>query len=111
MVIHKDLVHKDLVAPFGCRSLYYQGALRFANAVERYGVIPTGISCLENRRPGFRLSLCSGEREFEVLVDRDRAKLALTAMHLPRRILAEGGAASEAVWQRFSEIIKGWEDR
>lgn len=109
---------RDLVAPFGVRASYYNKACRFSTTIGQYGVEPTGIECLPNARPGFRLgrkgfrlALCSGEREYEILLDRDWVKLRLVPMHLPLRILSEGGAASQSTWDRFVQIIKEWEDR
>jgi hypothetical protein len=37
---------KDLVAPFGCPQAYYFNSVRFSNAIEEHGVVPTAIECL-----------------------------------------------------------------
>jgi hypothetical protein len=102
---------KDLVAPFGCPRAYYFNSVRFSNAVEAHGVETVGIECLPNGRKGFRLTLCSGTNEFEVVLDNSRVKLMLNRMHQPQVTLAEGGAASENTWQRLAQIVKAMEDK
>jgi hypothetical protein len=102
---------RDLVAPFGTPRAYYFNSCRFSNAVEAFGVETTGISCLENGRPGFRLELCSGENEYEILLDNSRVKLGLIRLSSPRVTLSEGGASSAATWMRFIQIVKELEDK
>jgi hypothetical protein len=106
-----NFVTQNLVAPFGCPQAYYFNSLRFSNAVEQYGVIPTGIECLPLARKGFRLALCSGEHEYEVLLDNSWVKLRLIRIDRQQVPLAEGGAASQAVWDRFIQVIKQIEDK
>ena len=106
-----NFVTQNLVAPFGCPQAYYFSALRFSNTVEQYGVETTGIECLEHGRKGFRLALCSGEHEYEVLLDNSWVKLRLIRMDRQQVPLAEGGAASETTWQRFAQIVRQMEDK
>jgi hypothetical protein len=97
---------KDLIAPFGCPQAYYLSSVRFSNAVEEYGVVPTSIECLPNGHRGFRLTLCSGELEYEILLDNSRVKLLLNRMYQPQVTLAEGGPASQTTWEKFVQRIR-----
>jgi hypothetical protein len=97
---------KDLVAPFGCPQAYYFNSVRFSNAIEEHGVVPTGIECLPNGHKGFRLSMCSGTNEFEVVLDNSRVKLMLNRIHHPQVTLAEGGAESQTTWERFVQRVR-----
>ena len=105
-----QMVMKDLIAPFGCQRAYYFNCLRFSNEVEQYGVIPTGIECLPGR-PGFRAEMCSGEYEYEIRLDNSWVRLGLIRLNQPPVILSEGGAASQAVWDRFAQLVREMEDK
>jgi hypothetical protein len=102
---------RDLVAPFGAPRAYYFNSCRFSKAVEAFGVETTGISCLENGRPGFRLELCSGTNEFEVVLDGNWVQLGLIRVNVPRVTLTQGGAASATTWEQFAQTIKRLEDK
>jgi hypothetical protein len=106
-----NFVTQNPVVPFGCPQAYYFSALRFSNTLEQTGIETTAISCLENGRKGFRLALCSGEHEYEVLLENSWVRLRLIRMDQQQVPLAEGGAASQAVWDRFIQVIKQIEDK
>jgi hypothetical protein len=44
-------------------------------------------------------------------LERDRVKLELIRLDGQRVPLAEGGAASQAVWDRFAQVVREMEDK
>jgi hypothetical protein len=103
-----DQIHRDVVAPYGVRRTDYQNCAGFSNEVEKAGVKPGSIKCLENGNKGFRLVMNSDSgREYEVEVTRGHARLGLVQAPRTTRIaLAEGSASSESTWTQFAAIIR-----
>jgi hypothetical protein len=60
-----DGIYKDVVAPFGCQRRDYLLACGFSNLIEKHGIKPSAIKCLENGHKGFRLSMSSGSHEYD----------------------------------------------
>jgi hypothetical protein len=107
----RDPIYRDTVAPFNCRTAYYQSSCRFSNEVARFGVQSRAITALETGHKGFRLSLTGTAANYEVLLDGGGVKLGLVRSHQPRLLLAEGSANSESTWSRFAEVIKAQEGK
>ena len=107
-----QMVPRNITAPFGCPAAYIYHLNRFSAAIEAFGVEACGAEGLSHGRRGLRLSLCSGTNEFEILLDNSRVKLGMIRMDDGQRVpLAEGGAASQAVWDRFVQVVKQSEGR
>jgi hypothetical protein len=106
-----NFVTQNLVAPFGLPAAYLYRVNRFSEGVQQYGVEACGAEALPFGRRGLRLTLCSGTNEFMATLERDRVKLELIRLDGQRVPLAEGGAASQAVWDRFAQVVREMEDK
>ena len=107
-----NFVTKNLVAPFGVPAAYMHHAERFADMVSKLGVEACGAQCLSHGRKGFEVSLCSGEHEFRLVIERDRVKLGMIRLEDQQLVpLGEGSPASQATFEQFTRTIRQMEDR